>query len=82
MNAGEMAPEFHWFAFAFRRETEDEVQHAQCYRKFLTRAVTRIDIEKARDAAGIGVGAVMLSCSYLGQMTISAFDSGVEDNDL
>ncbi|MNM21445.1 hypothetical protein D3C81_318050 [compost metagenome] len=64
------ARRFHYYALSFMESRPGAgTVHAATYCGWSDRAVSKPRIEWAKEAAGVGAGAVLLSCCYLGRMT-------------
>ncbi|UEL21917.1 hypothetical protein K6106_18010 [Pseudomonas fluorescens] len=65
-------PKLHYYSMVFL----DNALHASAYFGFTYPNVTRALIEQAKIVAGVGPDAVLLNCSYLGEMTKREFNEG------
>lgn len=63
------APRWHYYGFAFKDAGLNGWTDATVYIGHATRRITKLDISRAKEAAGVGQGACLVSCYYLGRMT-------------
>jgi len=68
--APEQAPCLHWYALAFLDSVPSGApMNASIYMGWPEQLVTKPRIDAAKQGAGVGPGAVLLACCYLGKMT-------------
>ncbi|MDF2792291.1 MAG: hypothetical protein K0S85_44 [Pseudomonas orientalis] len=66
----EQAPRLHYYALSFLDITPSGAPlNASTYVGWPEQMVTKPRIDAAKPSAGVGPGAVLLACSYLGEMT-------------
>lgn len=66
----EQAARLHWYALAFLDRTPSGAPvNASTYIGWPDPLVTKPRIDSAKQSAGVGLGAVLLACCCLGQMT-------------
>jgi hypothetical protein len=65
--------EYHYYAFSFMYKAAGKEICGSVYWGLDQKKVTLAHIEKAKDAAKVPKGSVLISCSYLGYMTDDEF---------
>jgi len=59
----------HYYSFAFIEIVDNKETTASVYVGYPSKYVSVAQIQAAKEAAGVGENATMLSCSYLGKMS-------------
>ena len=66
----------HFYSFAFCDNRDNQIIVVSVYIGYRYKLVSRPQIEKAKEEAGISNNATMLSCCYLGKMTTGGAKTG------